>query len=173
VAMSEEFFEIVNERDEVVGEAPRLEVHRRGLRHRAVHVLVFNGEGQLFLQRRSLTKDCFPGVWDSSASGHLMPVETYDAAAVRELEEELGWKAEEPLQRLFKLEACEATGQEFVWVYRCRAEGPFRLHPQEIAEGGWFDIEGIGQWIVGEAEMFTASFPLIWQELLGRGLLRR
>jgi len=171
--MSEEVFEVVNERDEVVAEAPRSEVHRRGLRHRAAHVLVFNGGGQLFLQRRSLTKDCFPGRWDSSAAGHLMPGETYDAAAVRELEEELGWKAAEPLERLFKLEACEATGREFVWVYRCWAEGPFRLHHQEIAEGSWLDVEEVREWVANRADSFAPSFPLIWQEFLSRGLLLR
>jgi predicted protein tyrosine phosphatase len=69
--MSEEIFDVVNERDEVVGQAPRSEVHRRKLNHRAVHVLVFNSRGELFLQKRSLKKDCFPGAWDSSASGHL------------------------------------------------------------------------------------------------------
>ena len=54
--MSEEIFDIVNERDEVVGQAPRKEVHARGLWHRAVHVLVFNTRGEVFLQKRSIKK---------------------------------------------------------------------------------------------------------------------
>ena len=64
--MSEEIFDAVNERDEVIGQRPRSEVHRLGLEHRAVHVLVFNARGELFLPKRSLKKDCFPGAWDSS-----------------------------------------------------------------------------------------------------------
>jgi isopentenyl-diphosphate delta-isomerase type 1 len=163
-------FEVVDERDRVVGVATRSEVHRLGWRHRAVHVLVFNGRGELFLQRRSLTKDCYPGVWDSSASGHLGPGETYDAAALRELEEELGWRAWEPLERLFRIEACASTGQEFVWVYRGRAEGPFQLHPEEIAEGGWFGVEAVTRWIADRPEEFAPSFPLIWRELQRRAL---
>ena len=59
--MPEEIFDVVNERDEVVGREVRREVHRLGLKHRAVHVLVFNARGELFLQKRSMTKDTFPG----------------------------------------------------------------------------------------------------------------
>jgi len=62
-------FDVVNDRDEVIGQERRPEVHRLGLRHRAAHVLVFNARGELFLQKRSMTKDTFPGAWDSSASG--------------------------------------------------------------------------------------------------------
>jgi len=78
--MTEEIFDVVNERDEVVGQAPRREVHARSLKHRAVHILVFNARGQVFLQKRSLKKDLHPGVWDSSTSGHLDTGEDYDAA---------------------------------------------------------------------------------------------
>ena len=61
--MSEEIFDVVNERDEVVGRAPRSEVHAHGLLHRAVHVLIFNARGELFLQKRSKTKDREPSRW--------------------------------------------------------------------------------------------------------------
>jgi isopentenyldiphosphate isomerase len=84
----EELFDVVNERDEVIGVAPRAQVHAEGLRHRAVHVLVFNPEGRLFVQRRSFAKDNSPGCWDTSAAGHLDAGEDYHAAALRELGEE-------------------------------------------------------------------------------------
>ncbi|MCP5516388.1 MAG: NUDIX domain-containing protein [Verrucomicrobiales bacterium] len=162
--MSDEIFEIVNERDEVIGQAPRREVHRRGLRHRAVHVLVFNRAGELFLQKRSMLKDCFPGTWDSSASGHLAVGETYDACALREVVEELGWHMESP-RRLFKVDACEATGQEFVWVYRVEGEGPFTLQPEEISDGGWFGRAAIDQWLADRPQEFAPAFRLIWDRL--------
>jgi isopentenyldiphosphate isomerase len=54
----------------VVGQNTRREVHARGLWHRAVHVLVFNARGEVFLQKRSMKKDIAAGKWDSSASGH-------------------------------------------------------------------------------------------------------
>src|SRR5215469_16808804 len=103
--MSEEIFDVVNERDEVIGQKPRSEVHRLGLMHRAVHVLVFNARGQVFLQKRSMSKDRQPGLWDSSSSGHLDTGESYDACAVREVREEIGLQLAAPPQRLFKLAA--------------------------------------------------------------------
>src|SRR5476651_602127 len=141
--MSEEIFDIVNERDEVVGQNTRREVHARGLWHRAVHVLVFNARGEVFLQKRSMKKDIAAGKWDSSASGHLDTGEDYDACAVRELREEIGLAVTRAPERLFKLEPRAKTGWEFVWVYRTEAEGPFVLHPEEIETGGWFAPEQV------------------------------
>ena len=93
--MSEEIFDIVNERDEVIDRGPRGEVHRLGLRHRAVHVLVFNSRGEVFLQKRSMKKDTAQGKWDSSSSGHVDSGEDYDACAVRELREEIGLRLDQ------------------------------------------------------------------------------
>jgi isopentenyldiphosphate isomerase len=59
--MSDEIFDVVNERDEVIGQNTRREVHARGLLHRAIHVLVFNSRGEIFLQKRSMIKDREPG----------------------------------------------------------------------------------------------------------------
>src|SRR5207237_10724606 len=119
--MPEEIFDVVNDRDEVIARKPRGEIHRLKLKHRAVHVLVFNSRGELFLQKRSMKKDCFPGAWDSSASGHLDSGETYGACAVRELREEIGLALAGPPRRLCKVDACPETGYEFVWVYCCAA----------------------------------------------------
>lgn len=161
--MSEEIFDVVNERDEVIGQAPRREVHRRKLNHRAVHVLVFNARGELFLQKRSMKKDCFPGAWDSSASGHLDRGETYDACALREVREELGVQLPTVPARLFKVEACADTGYEFVWVYQCRHDGPFTLHPEEIERGGWFALEAVSKWMRERPSEFASGLVLIWR----------
>src|SRR5258706_15211525 len=118
--MAEEIFDVVDEHDRVVGRETRGEVHRRGLMHRAIHVLVFNSRGEIFLQKRSQKKDRQPGLWDSSASGHVDSGETYDACAVRELQEELGLELRAPLERLFKLPASAETDQGHVWAYRCQ-----------------------------------------------------
>lgn len=163
--MSEEIFDVVNERDEVVDQKPRSEVHRLGLMHRAVHVLVFNASGKVFLQKRSMIKDRQPGLWDSSASGHLDRGETYDACAVREVWEEIGLKLNSPPRRLFKLPASLETDQEHVWVYRTEAEGPFTLHPQEIERGDWFAPDSITRWMTEKPTEFASALLLIWQRV--------
>lgn len=163
--MQDEVFDVVNERDEVIGQLARREVHRQGLKHRAVHVLIFNARGELFLQKRSLKKDNHPGVWDSSAAGHLDTGEEYDVCAMREVQEELGIKLPCVPQRVLRVNACEETGQEFVWVYRCEHEGPFQLHPEEIDEGAWFTLEKIRSWIRESPGDFAPGFLCIWRQL--------
>ena len=163
--MAEEIFDVVNGRDEVIGQKPRSEVHRLGSLHRAIHVLVFNSRGKIFLQKRSISKDREPGKWDSSSSGHVDSCEDYDACAVRELREEIGLIVLKTPERLFKIDACAETDQEFVWVYRCGAEGPFRLHPDEIERGEWFAPEAVTHWLAEKPEDFASAFRLIWSRL--------
>jgi isopentenyldiphosphate isomerase len=163
--MSEETLDVVNERDEVIGQQTRHEAHRLGLLHRAVHVLVFNSRGQVFLQKRSLKKDRQPGLWDSSASGHVDSGENYDACAVRELREEIGLQLSAPPPRLFKLAASPQTDQEHVWVYRCEAEGPFTLAPDEIERGGWFEPAELTRWLAQRPQDFATALLLIWSRL--------
>jgi isopentenyldiphosphate isomerase len=167
--MNEEIFDVVNERDEVIGRQPRGEVHRLGLMHRAVHVLVYNAAGQVFLQKRSMKKDRQPGVWDSSASGHVDSGEDYDACAVRELREEIGLQLAEAPKRLFKLAACTETDQEHVWVYRCEAEGPLRLDPEEIEEGAWFAPGEVTRWMAERPQEFASALLAIWKQQMPRG----
>ena len=160
--VSEEIFDVVNEWDEVIDQKPRSEMHARGLRHRAVHVLVFNSRGEVFLQKRSMLKDTAKGKWDSSSSGHLDSGEDYDACAVRELREEIGLSGVK-LEWLFKIDACAETGWEFCRVYRCQSEGPFQLHPEEIETGGWFAPEKVSSWIAERPQDFASAFRLVWK----------
>jgi isopentenyldiphosphate isomerase len=162
--MSEEIFDIVNERDEVVGQNTRREVHARKLWHRAVHVLVFNARGEVFLQKRSMQKDTAAGLWDSSSSGHLDSGEDYDVCAVRELREEIGLRLSQTPQRLFKIGARKETGWEFCWIYRCESEGPFELHPDEIEAGEWFAPEKVSSWVAERPQDFASAFRLGWEK---------
>ena len=161
--MIEEIFDVVNERDEVIGQEIRREVHRLALKHRAVHVLIFNPKGQLFLQKRSMAKDNFPGAWDSSASGHLDSGEGYDDCALREIKEELGVVLTRPPERMFKVDACIETGQEFAWVYRGFWDGAFVLQAEEIETGAWFGFSEIDEWISRGRNDFASGFLLIWE----------
>lgn len=168
----DEWFDVVNERDEVVRRATRREVHTTGLLHRAIHVLVFDSQGRLFLQKRSMLKDLQPGLWDSSCSGHLDSGEDYDHAAVRELGEEIGVKVNAAPVRWFRLNACADTGWEFVWVYRMTYDGPVVLHPDEIQYGEWVPTSEVTARLAAKPHEYCSSFRLIWsqaQPLLGTG----
>jgi len=167
----EEWFDVVDEFDRVIGRETRREVHRLSLLHRAVHVLVFDRHGRLFLQKRSMAKDTWPGAWDSSASGHVDSGEAYDACAVRELGEELGWTPPVAPVRLFHIEACEETGREFVWVYRCPGEGPFVLNAHEIERGAWFTPAEIDAAIASRPEAHALSFRHLWARARTEGLV--
>jgi isopentenyldiphosphate isomerase len=160
----EEWFDVVNERDEVVRRATRRDVHATGLWHRAVHVLVFDGAGRVFLQKRSMQKDLSPGLWDSSCSGHVDSGEDYDSAAARELGEEIGVESPSgsPPSRWFRIDACEPTGWEFVWVYRLRYDGPLTLAPAEIQYGEWVAPEEVTARVATKPDDFCPSFKLIW-----------
>lgn len=158
----DELFDVVDEHDRVTGQLPRREVHRQKLRHRAVHLLVTNPAGRIFLHQRSMAKDLFPGVWDSSAAGHVGAGEDYDATAVRELAEEIGCRPAQPPRRLFKIDAREETGQEFVWVYLVRAEGPFVLQSDEIERGDWFTVAEIDRWIAERPAELAPAFLYLW-----------
>ncbi len=161
----EDIFDVVNEDDEVIGREPRSVVHAKELRHRAAHVLVFNAAGEIFLQLRSQTKDNNPGVWDSSCSGHVDAGESYAVAAERELMEEIGLLVEEPLEPLFKIDACKETGHEFVWVYRTHSEGPFELNPEEVDDGKWMSPDDLTAAIGRTPLDFSPSLQLIWKRL--------
>ena len=131
----EEYFEIIDSRGRVVGQAPRRLCHGDpSLRHRAVHVLVFDRSGRLFLQKRSRHKDTAPGLWDTSVGGHMQPGEQPEESARREFQEELGATAGR-LVPAYQYEWSTPFETEWILAYATRHEGPFRLQAEEIDEG--------------------------------------
>ncbi len=160
--MNNELLSVVDENDCIIDTCARHIIHATGLRHRAVHILVFNGEGQFFLQKRSMKKDLNGGLWDTSAAGHVDAGEDYDISAIREIEEELGIKSE--LEPLFKLPATAAIGMEFIQVYRCIHNGPFVLAAEEIDEGDWFSVAEISERIAADDRLLTETFKTIWRQ---------
>ncbi|MGI8480559.1 MAG: 16S rRNA (adenine(1518)-N(6)/adenine(1519)-N(6))-dimethyltransferase RsmA [Chthoniobacterales bacterium] len=162
-----ERFPVVDEHDRVIGDARRSEVHGNNLRHRAVHIFIFNPRGELFLQKRSRSKDRHPLLWDSSAAGHVDAGEEYDVAADRELREELG--IETKLIRIAKLPASVRTGEEFIWLYRGDHAGPFQLASAEIEYGDFFVTELIRRWIAARPADFAPGFLECWAAFAASG----
>ncbi len=138
-----EMFDVVDESGQVIGAAPRRRCHGDpSLIHQSVHVFVFDGAGRLFLQKRSLRKDIQPGRWDASVGGHFQPGEAPEAAARREMIEELG-VAPLHLEWMGQYLWRSPVETELVRSYRTRHDGPFQLDPGEIDEGRFWTLEEI------------------------------
>lgn len=167
----DELFDVVDAEDHVLRQASRRDVHQQGLLHRAVHILVFNRHRDCLLQKRSLLKDKQPGVWDSSAAGHLDAGESYEAAARRELREELGIEPSKLLE-IGRLAPTAETGWEHVVLYAARHEGKVRFPAAEISGVLPFPSALIDAWLERRPQDFASSFALCWAKaraLLGEG----
>jgi isopentenyldiphosphate isomerase len=88
--MTDELLDVVNEQDAVVDQAMRSAIHKRGMWHRGVHVILFTHAGKILIQVRSRERAHYPSLWDCSVSEHVKAGEDYQAAARRGLWEELG-----------------------------------------------------------------------------------
>ena len=157
----EEQFQVVDQQDVPAGSAPRSQVHANNLLHRAVHVLIFNPLGEVFLQLRSPSKDRHPLKWDSSAAGHVNAGEEYDQTAARELQEELGIQTS--LERVAKLPASDRTGSEFICLYQGRYDGEIRPNRTEIEAGGHFLPPLIDAWMKARPGEFAPGFVECWK----------
>lgn len=165
-----ELLAIVDEHDEVIGSKARREIHSQGLRHRAVHILVFDPDGRVCLQKRSLSKDVNPGAWDTSAAGHVDFGETYESAALRELMEELGIPRNESFCSIGRIEACELTGWEFVQVYATRSTRDLNPNPAEIDMLKWVSHGELERLLEDENVTLTRSFRCVWARFLASDL---
>jgi 8-oxo-dGTP pyrophosphatase MutT (NUDIX family) len=141
---AEEILDIVDEHDRVVGQLPRGEVYGQGLRHRCVFVEARDASGRVFVHRRTATKLVFPSLYDTFVGGVVGAGESYDAAALREAEEELGVAGLPRPEFLFKFLYDDGAGRSW-WsaVYQVRCEPPVRPQPEEVAWHGFLTDEEI------------------------------
>lgn len=160
----DEILDWVDQEDNVIGQASRKEIHKKSLLHRSVHILVFNSQDELFLQKRVMTKDENPGLWDSSAAGHMASGETYLASAHRELKEELGIGAK--LEPFSRLTACAETLWEHVTAYRCVSDEAVTVDAEEISEGRFWRISEIEEALAARPWQFTSVFRILIRDYL-------
>ncbi|MBI5847843.1 MAG: NUDIX domain-containing protein [Nitrospirae bacterium] len=152
----EEIFEVLDTNDRVIGLATRSEVHRDpSLIHRVVHVMVFNRQGDLLLQKRSMNKDIAPGRWDTSVGGHVNPGEEIHAAAVREMREELGIVPHD-LQFLYRYLFRNHRESERVSTFSCSCDEEIRFNRTEIDEVRFWQIKRIKEQL--EKGIFSSHF---------------
>ena len=138
-----ELVDVLDDHGRVVGTVTRAEMRARRLPHRSVYVLVFNARGELFVHLRTATKDVFPSHWDPAVGGVLQAGETFDQAAHRESEEELG-VAVTP-EPLFPVHYADAHTIVHGMAYEARHDGPFRLQPEEIVRGEFLSLDAMAE----------------------------
>jgi len=133
---AQELVDIVDDEDRVIATVTRAEMRANRLQHRCVSIAVLSSDGRLLVHRRADDKDVWPGMWDLAAGGVVAAGEGYEAAAVRELVEELGVHADrlEPLgEGRFRDDAVALIGRGYLVVH----DGPFTFTDGEIAEVRW------------------------------------
>ena len=153
-----ELLDVVNQKDEVIEQLPRGEIHERKLLHRAVHVFLQNKKGEIYLQLRSHLKDTHAGKWDSSASGHVDPGESYLACAEREMWEEVWVEPKGEIEKVARIAASDATDQEFIEVFLAAPRGKIRVHSKEVDSGRFFTPEFIDPWIDKRPQDLATGF---------------
>ncbi len=159
-----EILEVVDSDDNVIGTAIRGEVHRKRLMHRAAHVFLFNTRGQIYVQLRSASKDNHPGKLDSSAAGHVEPDESYYQTAVRELEEEIGIRAE--VKEILRLPASDVTDYEHTVLFEVVTDAKPTPNNDEIQWAQFMTKEQLTSLMKGKPESFVPGFILLWNEYL-------
>ena len=161
----EEQFEIFTETGELLGLAPRSQVHRTGLWHKSAQIFLFDGRGRLYLQRRVASKDICGGLWDQSVAEHLVPGETYLDGASRGLAEELGVRADVqlvPLGAPFrgKLDQPDLGihDYELQQAFHGVWDGPLHPDPAEVEATQRIRLEDLSRWLQQAPQEFTPWF---------------
>lgn len=142
MSAADEIVLIVDEQNREVGSATRREMRARRLPHRCTYVLVFDRAGELFVQLRTPVKDIYPSYFDLAAGGVINSGESYDEAAARELEEELGISGV-PLEPHGEIRFEDEKTIVFGRVYSCVYEGPMWYQPEEVVSGKFVPVTEI------------------------------
>jgi isopentenyl-diphosphate delta-isomerase len=161
---------LVDEHDTPLGEAGKLDVHRRGLRHRAFSLFAFNADGELLLQRRAEGKYHSPGLWSNTACGHPRPGEAVDAAARRRLADELGVTCGE-LRAAgvlhYRTELGDLVENEVDHLLVTRVDATPAPDPAEVAAWRFVGPLELATWLEERPEEFTAWFEPAWRIVAG------
>ncbi len=159
--------QIVDADNNPTGNATKQQAWSEGLIHRIVRISIFDEMGRLLVQKRSDQKELFPGRWDNSAAGHVDTGETYEQAAGRELNEELGLSNVE-LQKVGDYYV-EVTNdwrlmKRFTRAYKIILASPlpvFDLPPDEVASTEWMDVAKVKALVKNHPDQVTDGLEQI------------
>jgi len=159
---------LVNEQDEVLGVMEKMEAHEKALLHRAFSVFVFNSSNQLLLQKRALTKYHSAGLWTNTCCSHPRPGELTEAAALRRLQEEMGFTTNLSEAFSFTYRTAFANGlteHEFDHVLIGIYEGAIAVNSEEVETYAYRSLEEIASLLEKEPETFTSWFHIAFPKV--------
>ena len=165
IPIQEEIVTIVDEKNRVVGAAPRSRMRADGLPHRATYILVFNDEDELFVQKRTKGKDIYPGYYDVATGGVVLAGESYEGAAERELAEELGITGV-LLRGHFEFFHEDAGNRVWGRVFSCIYNGDVVLQEEEVESGAFHPVHEILE--ISRKRLFTPDGLYVLQRYLAQ-----
>ena len=159
MAETSELMILVDEDDREIGIADKLETHRRGALHRAISVIIWDSAGRLLLQKRAASKYHSGGSWTNACCGHPRPGEDVEAAALRRLEEEMGFTC--PLESLgtirYRAELDHGMIEhELVHMFRGLYDGTIAPNPAEAEGYQWARLEDVRADVAAMPQRFSA-----------------
>jgi isopentenyl-diphosphate Delta-isomerase len=163
----EEPIVLVDAQDVPQGVAPKAEVHRRGLKHRAISVLVRNHGGDMLLHRRNAEKYHSGGLWTNACCSHPRPGEAAEDAARRRLAKEMGIRCAVTPLFVAQYRAAVSNGyieDEVVRVFGSTYEGPISPDPAEVSEWKWLPLAELADDLVRRPDRYTVWFRHYFRE---------
>lgn len=159
---------LVDEHDNPVGMHEKLDAHSKGLLHRAFSVFIFNAKGEMLLQQRALGKYHSGGLWTNACCSHPAPGETTETAALRRLQEEMGFQTsiEKIFDFVYRAELDNAlTEHEFDHVFAGEYEGEINFDEEEVMNYCYTEVPEIRQNLAQKPQQFTAWFQLAFPQI--------
>lgn len=161
--MTDELVEVVNEKDEVIGQKMKSVCHKEGVWHRISCVILFNSQGKIWLQTRKKSK-ISGGLLDYSASGHITAGRTYEEGAYRELREELGVKTQLSLvspETLYeKIDIGGYKIRHALKVYYGKHNGPFKIQESELENVEAYEFDKIKELVKQNSDLMTEGLKV-------------
>lgn len=169
----EEYIDLVNENDEVIGSEEKMIVYKSGTKNfRTINVFFVNSNGEILIQRRSNNRKLFPGMWDFSAAGRIKSGEDYKHSAVRETEEELGVKV--PLKEVAYLSPYKLNISSFKKIFVAHYDGDFNNYDNDgIAELFYMNPEEIKNKLEEADNLFLPDYKEVFSYLYEHNLFER
>jgi len=166
--MREQNVILVNEKDEEIGVMEKMEAHRKALLHRAFSVFIFNGRGEMLLQRRALKKYHSGGLWTNACCSHPRPGEPIDHAAARRLREELGFVTTLTHAFEFVYRASFENGlteYEFDHVFIGNYDGLLHPDKDEVGDYCYKNMDEIKWSLSSHPHKYTEWFKIAFSKL--------